>query len=144
MPVKTQNYHHLNLNSRHFTLINFRHNIIITRAVLYLVTESCPTLFDPRDCSSPGPSVHGDSPGKNTAVGCHTLPQGIFPTQGWNTGLLHCRRILYQLSHQGSPQILEWVAYPFSRGTSDPGIKLGSPALQVDSLPAELPGKPIL
>ena len=47
-----------------------------------------------------------------------TLLQGIFPTQALNPGLLHCRRILYQLSHQGSPRILEWVASPFSRGSS--------------------------
>ena len=50
-------------------------------------------------------SVHGDSPGKNTEVGCHSLLQGIFPTQGSNPGLLHCRKILYHLSHQGSPQL---------------------------------------
>ena len=46
------------------------------------------------DCSQPGSSVHGDSPGKNTGVGCHALSQGIFPTQGSNPGLLHCRQIL--------------------------------------------------
>ena len=69
------------------------------------------------DCSLPGASVHGDSPGKNTGVGCHALLQGIFPTQGSNPGLPHCRWILYQLSHQGSPRILEWVAYPFPRGS---------------------------
>ena len=39
--------------------------------------------------------------------------QGIFPTQGLNPGLPHCRRILYQLSYKGSPRTLEWVAYPF-------------------------------
>ena len=44
----------------------------------------------------------------------HSLLQGIFPTQGSNPGLLLCRWILYQLSHKGSPRILEWVAYPFS------------------------------
>ena len=44
--------------------------------------------------------------------------QGIFPTQRLNPGLPHCRWILYQLIHQGSPRILEWVAYPFSRGSS--------------------------
>ena len=44
-----------------------------------------------------------DFPGKNTGVGCHSLLQGIFPTQGLNSGLLHCRQILYHLSHQGSP-----------------------------------------
>ena len=66
-----------------------------------LVAQSCLTLCDPIDCSLPGSSVHGDSPGKNTGVGCHALLQGIFPTQGSNPGLLHCRWILHRLSHQG-------------------------------------------
>ena len=74
--------------------------------------------FDSMDYSPPGSSVQGDSPGKNTGVGCHALLQGIFATQGSNLGLPHCRQILYHLSHQGSPKILEWVAYPFSRGPS--------------------------
>ena len=43
-----------------------------------------------------------DFPGKNSGVGCHFLLQGIFPTQGSNSGLLHCRQMLYHLSHQGS------------------------------------------
>ena len=63
-------------------------------------------LCDLLDCSLPGSSVHGDSPGKNTAVGCHTLLQGIFPTQGSNPGFPHCRQILYHLSHQRSPTVL--------------------------------------
>ena len=42
--------------------------------------QSCPTLQDPMDCSLSGSSVHGDSSGKNTGVGCHALLQGIFPT----------------------------------------------------------------
>ena len=67
--------------------------------------QSCPTLCDPMDCSPPGSSVHGESPSKNTGVGCHALLLRIFPTQGSNPGLPHCRRILYQLSHQGSPQL---------------------------------------
>ena len=58
------------------------------------------------------------SPGQNTGVGGRSLLQGIFPAQGSNLGLPHCRQILYQLSHKGSPRILEWVAYPFSRGSS--------------------------
>ena len=82
-----------------------------------------------------------NSPGQNTGVGSHSL-QGIFLTQGSNPGLIHCRWILYQLSYQGSPRILEWVADPFSSGSSQPRNQLGSPALQADSLPAELPGKP--
>ena len=72
----------------------------------------------------------------------HSLLQGIFPTQGSNLGVLHCRWFLYQLSHQESPRITEWVAYPFSSRSSQLGIKPGSPALQADSFPAELPGKP--
>ena len=87
-------------------------------AVLCLVAQSCPTLCDLMDCSPPGSSVHGDSPGKNTGVGCHAFFQGNFPIQGLNPGLPRCRQILYCLSHQGSPRILEWVAYPFSRGSS--------------------------
>ena len=59
-----------------------------------------------------------DSPGENTGVGSLSLLQGIFPTQGLNTGLPHCRWMFYQLSHKGSPRILEWVAYPFSSVSS--------------------------
>ena len=72
---------------------------------LCLVTQSCLTLCDPSWtlCSPPGSSVHVDSPGKNTRMGCHALLQGIFPTQGLNPGILHCRWVLYCLSHQGSP-----------------------------------------
>ena len=81
-----------------------------------------------------------NSPGQNTGVGSLSLLQGIFPTQGSNPGLLHCRRILYQLNHQGSPGILEGIVYAFSSGSSRPRIKQGSPELQVDSLPVELPG----
>ena len=58
----------------------------------------CLTLCDLMDCSPPGSSVHGDSPGKNAGVGYHALLQGIFPTQGLNPclqQLLHCRWILY-------------------------------------------------
>ena len=52
-----------------------------------------------------------NSPGQNIGMGSLSLFQGIFPTQGLNPGLPHCRWILYQLSHKGSPRILEWVAY---------------------------------
>ena len=62
-----------------------------------LVTQLCPTFCSPMDCSLPGSSIHGDSPGKNTGVCCYALFQGIFPTQEWNPGLLLCRRILYRL-----------------------------------------------
>ena len=61
-----------------------------------------------------------NSPGQNTEVGSLPLLQGIFPNQGSNPGLPHCRQILYQLSYNGSPRLLEWVAYPFSSGSSRP------------------------
>ena len=67
--------------------------------------QSCPTLCNPGDRSPPGSSVHGDSPGKNTGMGCHAFLQRIFPTQGLKPGLPPCRQILYQLSHQGSPRL---------------------------------------
>ena len=121
--------------------------------VLYLVTQSCPTLCNPMDRAW-WAAVHGDSPGKNTRVDCHALLQGIlpisgikprspelqadslpseppgkpkdtgvgslfllqgiFPTQESNQGFLHCRQILYQLSQNGNPRILECIAFPFS------------------------------
>ena len=68
-------------------------------------TQSCPTLCDPMDCIySPW-----NSPGQNTGVGNLSLLQGIFPTQGSNPGLPHCRQIPYQLSHQGSPAKRVWL-----------------------------------
>ena len=85
------------------------------------VAQSCPTLCDPHGLYRPW-----NSPGQNTWVGSHSLLQGIFPTQGSNPGLTHCRRILYQLSHKGSPRI-------FLNQESNQGL-----ALQADSLPTEL------
>ena len=99
--------------------------LYILCAVLCLFAQSCLTLCDPMDYSPSGSSVHGDSIDKNTGVGCHTLFQEIVPTQGLNPGLLHCRWILYCLSHQRSPGILEWVAYPFSIGSSHPRNQTG-------------------
>ena len=89
--------------------------------MLGLVAQSCPTLCSPLDCSPPGSSVHGDSPGKNTGVGCHAL-QGIFLTQKSIQGLLHCRWILYQLNYQGSPRRHYSVLF----GLPGPGTSLSS------------------
>ena len=61
-----------------------------------------------------------NSPGQSTGVGSLSLLQGIFPTQGSNPGLPHCRQILCQLSHKESPRRLEWVAYPFSNRSFQP------------------------
>ena len=77
------------------------------------VPQSCLTLCDSMD--SPR-----KSPVQNSGVGILSLLQGIFQTKGLNSGLLHCRQILYHLNHQGSPRILEWVAYPFSSGSFPP------------------------
>ena len=76
-------------------------------------SESYPVMSDPLQPYSPW-----NFPGQNTGVGSLSLLQGIFPTQVLHPGLTHCRWIRYQLSHKGSPRILEWVTYPFSRGSS--------------------------
>ena len=59
-----------------------------------------------------------NSLGQNTGVGNLSLLQGIFPVQWSNSGLPHCRQILYQLCHKGSPRMLEWAVYPFSSRSS--------------------------
>ena len=76
----------------------FHFSFLIFFIPVCLVAQSCSALCDPMDCSPPGSSVHGNSPGKNTREGCHALLQGIFPTQGSNPGLLRCRQFLYRLS----------------------------------------------
>ena len=92
--------------------------------------QSCLTLCNPMGCSPPGSSVLGDSLGKNTGVGCHAFLRGIFPTQGSNPGLPHCRQILYCLSHPGS--------CPMSKGNQ---ILASSVGRQI--LCHSPPGKPI-
>ena len=72
-----------------------------------------------------------NSPGQNTGVGTLSLLQGIFPTQGFNPGLPHCRQILYQLSHKGSPRILEWIAFPFYSPWNSPGQNTGVGSLSL-------------
>ena len=85
------------------------------KGVWVKVTQSCPNLLQPHGLYSPR-----NSPGQNTGVVAIPLLQGIFPTQRLNPGVPHWRRILYQLSHQGSPRILEQVAYPFYSRSSQP------------------------
>ena len=72
-----------------------------------------------------------NSPGQNTGVVSCSLSRGIFPTQGSHPSLLHCRQILYCLSHQENPRILDWVAYPFSREYSQPGNQTGVSCIAV-------------
>ena len=111
--------------------------------VLCLVAQSCPALCNPLECSPPGSSVHGDSPGKNTGVGCHA------PSRGYSQS-----RDQIQISCIAGGFYIVWATrevqeywsrqfIPSPGDFPDPGIQLVSPALQVDSLPAELPGKPI-
>ena len=64
------------------------------------VAQSCTTLCNPME------------------VGSLSLLQEIFPTQGSNSCLPHCRQIIHQLSHKGSPRTLEWISYPFSSRSS--------------------------
>ena len=73
--------------------------------VKVFVPQLCPTLCDTMDCNRPGSSVR-DFSGKNTRVGSHSLLQRMFPTQGLNSDLLHCRQILYHLNHQESCEML--------------------------------------
>ena len=77
------------------------------------------TVYDPMNRGT------WNSPGQNTGVGSLSLLRGIVPTQGSNQGLPYCRQIIYQLSHKGSPRILEGVAYPFSSGSSQPSNQTG-------------------
>ena len=70
------------------------HGIFQARILESEVAQSCPTLCNPVDCSPPGSSVHGILQARIQGVGCHFLLQGIFPTQGSNPGLLHCRQTL--------------------------------------------------
>ena len=98
----------------------------------------------PHGLCPPGSSVHGDSPGKNTGVGCHALLQWIFLTQGSKPGLPHLGRFFTVWATREDPEY--WSRYPIlSPGDlPNPVIKLGSPAMQGNYLPAELPGKPVI
>ena len=87
-----------------------------------------------------------NSPSQNTGLGNLSLHQGIFPTQGSNPGLPHCRKILYQLSHKGHPRILEWVTYPFSSEaviSSAAAASLQSCLTLCDPIDSSPPGSPI-
>ena len=97
---------------------------------IHFYNESSRLKTESRSAVSDSLRPHGlyspwNSPGQNTGVGGFSLLQGIFPTQGSNPGLPHCRQILYQLIHQGSPKRLEWIANPFSSGSSQPRNRTG-------------------
>ena len=95
-----QNLKPISLSCSHFVgMCVLSHSVVSDSATPWTVAHQAPL-------------VHGDSPGKNTGLGCHALLQGLFPTQGSNPGLLHCRWIIFCLSHQGSPRILEGSLSP--------------------------------
>ena len=87
----------LSSHSSSLLLMHINHSVQFRKQAKMKVAQSCLSLCDPMDCT-----VHGISPGQNTGVGSLSLLQGIFPTQGSNPGLRHCRWILCQLSHQES------------------------------------------
>ena len=105
--------------------------LIYSLIVIALVTQLRPTLCDPM-------VRPWNSPGKNTGAGCHSLLQGIFPTQGLNLGLLHCKQILYHLSHQAeSAQIQGMHKLPEDviQGTRSSGQQPGSRYTAITFLP---------
>ena len=83
-----------------------------------------------------------NSPGQNTGVGSLSLLQGIFPTQGLNPGLPHCRWFFTSWATREAQESWSGWPIPSPEDLPDPGIEPGSPALQADSFPAELWGKP--
>ena len=126
----------------HFTLFYFSNHTLFMpfhMSVKVKVTQSCPTLRDPM-----GYTVYGILQARRLVLGNFSLLQEIFPTQGLNPGLLHCRRIIYQLSHMGSPRIEVGNLSLLQPDLSDPGIEPTFPAVQADSLLAERQGKPLI
>ena len=100
--------------------------------------QLCLTLCDPMDCSLPVSSVLGDYPGKNTGVGCHDLLQVIFPTQGSNLGLPHCRQTLCHLSHQGISQFSSVQLLSHVRLFVTPGIAAHQASLSITNTQSSL------
>ena len=104
--------------SRHW--INISSNIFNADEVTVSVAQVCPILCDPMDCLL----CPWNFPGKNTGVGCHSLLQGIFLTQGLNPGLLHCRQTPYHLRHQGSSLMLIVMLINFLKLISVKGLNV--------------------
>ena len=102
-------YHPPQYFSTHSTNYSSRFTYVVKSQSRSVVSNS----LQPCELHSPW-----NSPGQNPGVGSLSLLQGIFPTHGSNPGLSHCRQILDQLSLKGSPRLLEWVAHPFSSGSS--------------------------
>ena len=94
----------------------FKHITALISPVSEWVSESCSVMSE---ClQSLGLYSPWNSPGQNTGVGSCSLLQGIFPTQGLNPCFAHCRRIIYQLSHQGSPMLIRLCSKSFKLSVS--------------------------
>ena len=113
---------------------------IHTVGCLAVLSQSCPTLCKPMDCSLTGSSVQGILQARILEWVAMPSSTDTFPTQGLNPGLLHYRQILYCLCPPGKP--LNTGVGSLSKDLPNQGIKWRSPALQADSLPAELYGSP--
>ena len=111
--------------------------------MLCLVAQLCPSLCNLMDCSPPGYSAHGDSPGKTTQVGCHALLQGNFPTQGPKPVSCSAGESIIVWATREAHKYWSGLPIPSPGGLPNPGFELDSPTLHMDSLPAELPRKPI-
>ena len=110
-------------------------------------SESCPVLSDSLDYTdsilySVDYTVHGILQARILEWVAFPFSSRSSQPKGLNPGLLHCRWILYQLSHKGSPRIPEWVAYPFSSRSSWPRNQTGVSCIAGSSLPTELSEKP--
>ena len=99
---------------------------------LVKVPQLCPTLCDPMDCNLPGSSVHGILQARIPEW--VAIPLSLQPRDWTQVAYIEGEWILYQLSHQESPRILEWVAYSFSRGSSRSKNWTGVSSFQADSL----------
>ena len=112
-----------------------------------LVTQSCLTLCNPMDGSPPDFFPMGFSRQEYWS-GLPLSLQGIFPAQGSNLGLLHCRQILYHLSHQGSHSRLQNQSQLCSAETQPSNhisvkVKLFSRVQLCDSMDCSPPGSSI-
>ena len=94
------------------------HYVCVCVCVCVLVVQLSLILCNPMDCSLPRLLCLWNSPGQSIGMGCHSLLQGIFPIQGWSPSLLHCRQILYHLSHQVS--LMQYISGQIPDQTSHP------------------------
>ena len=126
------------VRSWYFCIKNFK-DLLSHLEWNFIIGPPIPSLISSSAVVSSPTGLHLDSVHtKNTPTPgplcCFLCLEQVSPRE------LHALFLYFPYIYIWDISTLEWVAYPFSRGSSNPGIKLGSPALQTDSLPAELPG----